>query len=156
MATAVPCPTCLQDGVRLPVVEGSAAGTAARIRVVDLRIVHCPDNGHLGVAPRDIADRAGVVVGETLVHATRRRLRRTDHCGDCGEELTLSGRRTEVPVPVTVADGTVLVLVDTDMVRCPACGREQVPVDAGRELPRLVEQACESALDLARAHLAQG
>ncbi len=154
MTTSITCPTCLQPAQRLPVVEGRAAGTAARVRVADLRVVHCRDNGHLGLAPRDIADRAAVVVAETLVHASRRRLRRTDHCGDCGEELTLAGRRTEVPVPVTVADGTVLVLVDTDMVRCPACGREQVPVDAGRELGRLVEHACADALTTAREHLA--
>lgn len=153
MTSSIACPTCLQPARRLPVVEASAAGTAARIRVVDLRVVYCPDNGHLGLAPPDIADRAAVVVGESLVHASRRRLRRTDHCGDCGEELTLAGRRTEVPVPVTVADGTVLVLVDTDMVRCPACGREQVPVDAGRELAALIGQACAGALASAREHL---
>ncbi len=119
-----------------PPVQLASDGVTARLEGVAVLVC---DRGHREVVDRDLARRLLAAVDAQLLVARPRRLRRDDACGDCGAVLTMPGRTTETPV---VADGgpTVVTLVPTmEMVRCPDCGREQLPTATGSTLHALVE-----------------
>ena len=80
-------------------------------------------------------------VREQVTVARRRRLGRTDRCGACEADLVMPGRGTQTPVPVVVDGEVVTVLLECVMVRCPDCGREQVPSRVDADLEEVVAAA---------------
>lgn len=141
----VPCPRCGEpaDVVERPEAAMQAGDTT--VRVQGLAAAHCPA-GHASALPVDATPLAVARVAEMLlVSGTRGVVRRREVCGACDADLTLPGRRSDRPVSLDV-DGRVLTLVvECPMVRCPDCGREQLPVHVGEALPDLIAAAVASA-----------
>lgn len=114
-------------------VHGTVAGRGERIPVVV-----CPAGHRLPVA---LAVRAAEVTREALPHGQRRRLRRHDGCGRCGEALTMPVRRTERAVTVTDGDDVPVTTLrfDVPTTRCPDCGADQVPVRSQADLAAVID-----------------
>lgn len=107
-----------RPGVEVTV--GTVAGVLDRRPVVVCPVHHdrCPAN-----APAT----ASAAVEQRLNLARARRFR-GDACRHCGEGLTLPVRRTRRSVTVADADLPAHTLhLDVPMVRCGACGHDQVP-----------------------------
>lgn len=121
-----------------PTAEVTDADSTLRLDGVG---VYVCDRGHATVADDEVAARVVAAIRDGLLQARRRRLRRHDACGDCGADLVLLGRRTDTPVPTTTPFGVVTPTLDATMLRCPDCGREQLPPDVVARLPALVEAA---------------
>ncbi len=141
----VPCPRC---GLPADVVERPEAAMQAgdtTVRVQGLAAVRCPA-GHASALPVDATPRAIASVAEMLlVSRVRGVVRRRAVCGACEADLTLPARTSDRPVSLDV-DGRVLTLVvECPMVRCPDCGREQLPAYVGEALPDLVAATVASA-----------
>lgn len=141
----ISCPRC---GERAEVVDCPEAAVQAgdtTVRVHGLALAHCPA-GHTTTLPVDAAAHAVAKVDEMLlVSATRGLVRRREVCGACQGELVLPPRTSHRPVSLDV-DGRVLtVIVESPMVRCPDCGREQLPVHVGTAIPDLLTAAVSRA-----------
>lgn len=109
------------------------------------------DDGHAEVADGRLAARLLDAVDAQLLSARNRPLRHDDACGQCGAVLTLPGRTTETPV-IDDTGPTVVTLTPTlPMVRCPSCGREQVPATTSQALTDLVRAVVRERLDTDRA-----
>ncbi len=114
------------------------------MRVQGLAAARCPA-GHTSGLPVEATPRAVDKVAEMLlVSGTRGVVRRRAVCGACEADLTLPARHSDRPVSLDV-DGRVLTLVvECPMVRCPDCGREQLPAHVGEALPDLIAAAVDS------------
>lgn len=117
---------------------------AAGLRVDGVVVDRCA-TGHATVADDDLAERIVAAVDERLLVSRSRMLRSDDACGDCGGVLSLPGRATEVPVPFTAPSGVVTPTLAMTMVRCPDCGRDQVPASVRDVLPALAAAAVRHA-----------
>lgn len=115
------------------------------VRVQGLAAARCRA-GHATTLPVDAAAHAIAKVDEMLlVSLTRGLVRRREVCGACEGDLVLPPRNSYRPVSVDV-DGRVLtIIVESPMVRCPDCGREQLPVHVGEALPGLLTAAVDQA-----------
>jgi len=101
-----------------------AVGTVAG--VLDRRpVVVCPS--HHDRSPAEGPQAATTAVERRLDLARARRFR-GDACRHCGEGLTLPVRRTRRSVTITDGELPAHTLhLDVPMVRCGACGQDQVP-----------------------------
>jgi hypothetical protein len=54
-------------------------------------------------------------------------------------------RHTQTPVPVVYEGEVTTVLIECTMVRCPDCGREQVPSVVDGDLEAVVSSAIDQA-----------
>lgn len=115
---------------------------AAGLRLDGVGVYRC-EVGHTTIADHDLEQRILTAIDDRLLTSKSRLLRRNDTCGDCAAPLTLPGRRTEVPVPFPSPFGVVTPTVVTTMVRCPECGRDQLPRGVADLLPRLVRAAID-------------
>lgn len=134
-----PCPTCARTtrGVRATPVELTDPSGTVTARLDGAVAWRC-DDGHVALVDHDLAARLGRATDAQLVTARRRRLRRDDACGACGEPLTLLGRRSETPVVDDTGPSVVTLSPTMPMVRCPACSTEQVPVEPAAALRALL------------------
>lgn len=102
--------------------------------VASARPVASCDCGHDAVL--DAADAVTAVFQERLPIAATRWLRKPA-CAVCRSKLTLPARWTQVPV--TVEQPLLFtVTLDVPAVRCPSCGRDQ--------LPRYARTDCDAAI----------
>lgn len=115
---------------------------AAGLRLDGVGLYRCVA-GHTMIADHNLAQRILTAIDDHLLTSKSRLLRRNDTCGDCEAALTLPGRRTEVPVPFPSPFGVVTPTMVTTMVRCPECGRDQLPRNVADLLPRLVSAAID-------------
>lgn len=141
-------PTCrcglATDAAIAPTVEMEV--DTAGLRLDGVAVWQCP-KGHTTIADPDLAARITKAVGDGLLVARPRRLRREPACGDCGAALTMPGRRSDTPVPFSSPFGVVTPTIVATMVRCPECGREQLEPDA----PAAIDLLVEACLDHVRA-----
>lgn len=144
--TTTACPGCGAAATVTEVPEAAVGADDLVVRVQGLARAACPA-GHLHVLPHDAADRAIVEIGERLVSAgTRGVLRRREVCGFCRAGLDLPPRPSHRPVPVPVDDRVLTVVVEAPMVRCPACGRDQLTATAGGAVAGLVRAAVDTVV----------
>lgn len=122
--------------------EATAATASTTVTLTPVTIGTCPA-GHRTVTPR--VDVVVTQIRDQLTVARRRRLGRNDRCGDCGADLVMPPRHTQTPVPVVVDGEVTTVLIECTMVRCPDCGREQVPSAVDADLEAAVSMAVEQA-----------
>jgi hypothetical protein len=131
--------------VRLP--DGAAAIGSVTLRLDPVPATRCP-NGH--VRPLDgVAAAISDELLASLLVAQRRRLRRREQCGACGARLDLPPRGTETPVPVRFSGGVITATLEAPFVRCPDCGREQLPTTVAKAIPDLAEAAVAFAVERA-------
>lgn len=130
------CEVCQQVGT-LQWRPGAEVAVGTVAGVLDRRpVVGCP-SGH-DRAPASGAQAASAAIEERLDVARARRFR-GDACRYCGEGLTLPVRRTRRSVTVTHPELAAHTLhLDVPMVRCGACGRDQVPSRSQPDLVALV------------------
>lgn len=140
----IPCPRCDEPAEVVDQPEAAMQAGDTTVRVHGLARARCP-SGHATTLPVDATPRAVAEVEVMLLVAdTRGVVRRREVCGACGGELALPPRRSHRPVSVDV-DGRVLTLiVESPMVRCPDCGREQLPRHVGTALADLITAAVAS------------
>lgn len=141
----VPCPRCGEPAEVTNCPEAAVQAGDATVRIQGLARATCPA-GHATTLPPDAAAHAGAKVDEMLLVSTTRGLvRRREVCGACEGALDLPPRNSYRPVSLDV-DGRVLtVIVESPMVRCPDCGREQLPVHVGAALAELLTAAVAQA-----------
>lgn len=125
--------------------EGAAAQGDVTVRLSPVPILRC-GRGHAMVLT-GVTDQVTDEIAIQLLAARQRRLRRGEVCGSCDAALILPPRRTETPVPVEVAGGVVTAVLESPMVRCPVCGREQMPAGVARVVGDVVTAAARLALD---------
>lgn len=141
----IPCPRCDEPATVADCAEAAVQSGDATVRVQGLARATCPA-GHVTMLPPDAAAHANAKVDEMLLVSTTRGLvRRREVCGACEGTLALPPRNSDRPVSLDV-DGRVLtVIVESPMVRCPDCGREQLPLHVGAALPDLLTAAVAQA-----------
>lgn len=142
---SIPCPRCGEPAEIADCPEAAVGAGDTTVRILGLARATCPA-GHTTTLPAEAAAHASAEVDEMLlVSVTRGLVRRREVCGVCEGELALPPRNSHRPVPLDV-DGRVLtVIVESPMVRCPDCGREQLPVHVGAALPDLLTAAVAQA-----------
>lgn len=140
-----PCPRCGAPAEVVDLPEAAMQSGDVTVRVQGLARARC-DAGHATTLPTDASTHAIARVDEMLlVSAVRGMVRRREVCGACDGALDLPPRNSHRPVSLDV-DGRVLTLiVESPMVRCPDCGREQLPAHVGAVVPGLVAAAVEQA-----------
>lgn len=138
--------TCEVCGAALTARQVEAVATVGPLTVelAPVEVAACPE-GHT-VVRLSVADVVDGVRGQVTV-ARRRRLARSDRCGQCQADLVMPARGTQTPVPIVVDGQVVTVLLECPMVRCPDCGREQVPSEVDRVLDRAVASALDRVVD---------
>lgn len=142
---SIPCPRCGEPAEVTDRPEAAVGAGDTTVRIQGLARATCPA-GHATTLPAEAATHASAKVDEMLlVSHVRGLVRRREVCGDCEADLGLPPRNSHRPVSLDV-DGRVLtVIVESPMVRCPDCGREQLPVHVGAALPDLVTAAVAQA-----------
>lgn len=105
------------------------------------------ESRHVEAIDPTLVPRLRGAVSTQLVTAQRRRLRRDDACGRCGQALTMPGRRTETPVVDDSGPDVVTLSPTMVMVRCPACGTEQVPHGVAMALDALLPVLVRAATE---------
>lgn len=141
----VTCPTCGAPAEVAELAEVAVAADAVVVRIQGLARATC-GAGHVHLLPDRAAHHAGTGVRERFVVArTRGLLRRRERCGDCGDELILPPRQSDRPAPLDVGGRVLTILVESPMVRCPSCGRDQLPAAVGPTVDALVAAAVEQA-----------
>lgn len=141
------CSACGEatEVVRLP--DGAAAIGPATLRLDPVPATRCA-NGHV----RPLDGVAAAVTDEllaSLLLAERRGLRRQERCGACGARLDLPPRGTETPVPVRFSGGVITATLEAPFIRCPDCGREQLPTAVAEVIADLAEAAVAFAVERA-------
>lgn len=147
MAVAVTACACGRP--RRPVIAPANERTAGPVtlRLEGVGAWRC-DAGHVEAADRTLATRLRAALATQVVQARRRRFRGVDRCGLCAADLTMPARSTETPV-VDDTGPTVVTLTPTmPLVRCPQCGREQVPSEVGGVLQDLLDLVVADVDDL--------
>lgn len=97
-------------------------------------VLACPEGHQREEVVADLADRLVAAAREELLAARSGRLRRRARCGACGTDLTVPGRRTVRSVSTAVPGlGVVRLTLDLPLLRCPGCGREQLPAEVARD-----------------------
>jgi uncharacterized protein with PIN domain len=128
------CPVCGGELERRPRPprEVTHGAVAAVVHGADQLV--CPEGHHHEELVADLADRLTSAVREQIPGADRTRVRRRLRCGCCDAELTIPGRRTQRSVSTRVPGvGVVRLTFDLPMLRCPGCGREQLPAEVARD-----------------------
>lgn len=144
--TADPCPQCGASTVTRALPAAPHAAGPVEVEVRGLLQATC-DAGHPYGRPTDPIAACRRAITDQVLHADRGGLRRRDTCGPCGASLDLPPRTTDVPVPFD-ADGVVVtVVLRAPMVRCPACGEQQVT----RETAGLIDRALQASIEAARS-----
>lgn len=141
------CPVCGRPAEATLLPEQPMASGELVLRVAGLAVAACPDD-HRTLLPVDLAARATAEVRARLLEAAPSRLwRRHPRCAACGDDLVLPPRRTDTPVPMDLDGQVVTVVVEADMARCPACGREQLLPGTGDRVGPVLEAVADHAVD---------
>lgn len=137
------CPVCDRELERRPRAVGEVVEGAVTAVVDGAPVLACPEGHHRQEIRCDLVELLRSQVDEDLLASRRTRLRRQLRCGACDAELTMPGRRTVRSVSRFIEDvGVVRVTFDLPMLRCPACGLEQVPEEvAERDLGPAISAA---------------
>lgn len=136
------CQTCGQP-VEVRLVQAWHGTDVLTVTLEPVPVAACAQ-GHAVV--RVEATDVAVRVRDQVTVARRRRLARVDRCGACGADLVMPGRATQTPVPIIVDGEVVTVLLECVMIRCPECGREQVPSEVDAILADVVAAALADAV----------
>ncbi|MBW3657990.1 MAG: hypothetical protein KY457_05085 [Actinobacteria bacterium] len=137
------CPVCGGELERRVRGVGEVVTGAVSAVVEGAPVLACPQEHHVEELRPDLASVLATQVREDLLVSRRTRLRRQHRCGACDAELTIPGRRTVRSVSRRVEGvGVVRVTFDLPVLRCPACGSEQLPAEvAERDLGPAVRAA---------------
>lgn len=143
---AVTCPQCGDPVDVSPAGESSRQVDDIVVRITGLATARCP-RGHATTWPSGIAARVVQEVRDRLLRAAvrGRGRRRRAVCGACHTDLALLPRHTDTPVPFDHDGQVITVIVEAPMVRCGACGLEQLP----KHVAAMVDQATAAALTAA-------
>lgn len=143
MSDAPRCPRCDQPLERRPRGAGDVTHGAVAVLLEGADVWVCPEGHHRQERSPELLPRLLAAVDHDLVVSERTRMRKRLRCGVCGAELTIPGRRTTRSVSATVpGTGVVRATFDLPMLRCPDCGRDQVPHEVGRvDLPEALALA---------------
>jgi uncharacterized protein with PIN domain len=135
------CPQCEQRLEHRPLGPREATHGSVAVVVEGAGELVCPEGHHREPASPDVLRSLRDAAGRDILVSQRTRLRRQLRCGVCEAELTVPGRRTTRSVSAPVPDaGVVRATFDLPMLRCPDCGREQVPEEVGRrDLPAALD-----------------
>lgn len=145
MPTTHTCPTCGAPADVTALRDAPMGAGEVVVRVGGLLLARCPD-GHVAIVPGGAVEGLLAAVATQLPTAgTRGVVRRREVCHDCGGELTLPARRTERAVPEVLAGLVVTAHVEAPVLRCPACAREQLTVEAAAAVPSVLAAAVEAA-----------
>ena len=139
------CPECGRDtAAQVQVTTGVSAASIA-VHGERLTVNHC-DCGYVQV-PSSLGRAARSTAGGSLP-AARHTLLRPDRCRGCRAVLTMPGRRTERVVSVLPDDLPVVTLrFDLPMIRCPACGMDQLPARARADVDVALAALLQAAAD---------
>jgi uncharacterized protein with PIN domain len=137
------CPRCDRRLERRPLAPREVTHGTVAVVLEGADELVCPEGHHHEPAPPDLLASLQRATGHDVLVSRRTRLRKQLRCGACDAELTVPGRRTTRSVSAPVPDvGVVRATFDLPMLRCPDCGREQVPEEVGRrDLPAVLAAA---------------
>ena len=139
------CTVCGAPTSRSVVPESAATLSGVTVYVAPVPVAVC-ELGHRQAVP-GLVDELASGIQERVLTATRKGWRREPRCGQCAAPLTMPAYSTEVPVPVALPGGVVTVTLATRMVRCPDCGRTQLPVESSAAWRGAVEAAVRFAVE---------
>jgi hypothetical protein len=137
------CTVCGAPTSRSVVAESAATLAGVTVYLAPVPVVLC-ERGHRQALP-GLVDELTSSIDEQVLAATRKGWRREPRCGQCAAPLTMPAYPTEVPVPVALPGGVVTVTLATRMLRCPDCGRAQLPAEADAAWRGAVEAAIDDA-----------